>query len=102
MRGQGLARSFCRLGQIGSFERRLRGAAAPSPLALPYPFRTWPGTGVGAERDKQKVRKKMYCERYSLVIIRIFMYGEVDKNKTWENIISKLASYFVLKQRLFT
>ena len=27
------------LGQIASFERRLRGAA-PTPLALPYPFRT--------------------------------------------------------------
>ena len=27
------------LGQIGSFERRLLGAA-PTPLALPYPFRS--------------------------------------------------------------
>ena len=29
------------LSQIGSLERCLRGAA-PTPLALPYPFRTWP------------------------------------------------------------
>ena len=32
-------------GQIASFERRLRGAA-PTPLALPYPFRTRPGSGI--------------------------------------------------------
>ena len=49
-----LVRSFFRLGlsmrfpeldligQIASFERRLRGAAQMA-LALPYPFRTWPG-----------------------------------------------------------
>ena len=36
------------LGQIASFERRLRGAAQ-TPLALPYPFRIWPGSGTWAE-----------------------------------------------------
>ena len=41
------------LGQIASFERRLRGAAQ-TPLALPYPFRTWPGSGTWAERDKRE------------------------------------------------
>ena len=44
------------LGQIVSFERRLRGAAQTL-LALPYPFRTWPGSGTWAERDKREVRK---------------------------------------------
>ena len=44
------------LGQTASFERRLRGTAQ-TPLALPYPFRTWPGSGTWAERDKREVRK---------------------------------------------
>ena len=50
-RGQGFGKEFFRLrlgmgfselevlGQIASFERRLRGAA-PTPLILPYPCRT--------------------------------------------------------------
>ena len=38
------------LGQIASFERRLRWAA-PIPLALPYQPRNWPGSGMGAEGD---------------------------------------------------
>ena len=50
-RGRGYGQEFFRLalsmgfseleflGQIASFERRLRGAA-PTPLTLPYPFRT--------------------------------------------------------------
>ena len=52
------------LGQIASFERRLRGAAQ-TPLALPYPFRTWLGSGTCAERDKGKVRKFVYFGRYT-------------------------------------
>ena len=44
------------LGQLASFEHRLRGAAQTS-LALPYPFRTWPGSGTWAERDKREVSK---------------------------------------------
>ena len=36
------------LGQIASFERLFRGAAL-TPLALPYPFRIWPGSGTWAE-----------------------------------------------------
>ena len=51
-RGQAVGQEFFRfglsmvfselelLGQIASFERRLRGAAQ-TPRALPYPFRTW-------------------------------------------------------------
>ena len=35
---------------------------------------------MDAERDKREARK--YFERYSPVILRILMYGEVDKNKT--------------------
>ena len=52
------------LGQIASFERRLRGAA-PTSFALPYPFRTWPGSGTWAERDKREVRNLLYYGRYA-------------------------------------
>ena len=52
------------LGQIASFERRLRGAA-PTPLALPYPFRTWPGSGTWEDRDEREVRKFLYVGRYT-------------------------------------
>ena len=68
------------LDQIASFERLLRGEA-PTPLALPYPFCTSTYTWIDAERDKREVRKKMYFERCSPVIIRILMYGEVDNIK---------------------
>ena len=47
------------LGQIASFDHRLRGAA-PSPLTLPHPFRTWPGTGMEAERDKREVNAQKF------------------------------------------
>ena len=52
------------LGQIALFERRLRGAAQ-APLALPYPFRTWPGSGTWAERDKREVLNFLYFGRYT-------------------------------------
>ena len=42
------------LGQIASSERRLRGAA-PTPLALPYPFGTSTFTRIDSERDKREV-----------------------------------------------
>ena len=32
-----------------------------------------------SERDKREVRKVLYFERYSPVILRILMYGEVNK-----------------------
>ena len=62
--GQVLARIFFRLGlgmgfsklesigQIASFERRLRGAA-PTPLTLPYPFRTSTRTGWGGKETSE-------------------------------------------------
>ena len=52
------------LGQIASFQRRLRGAAQ-TPLALPYPFRTWPGSGTWAERHKREVRNFLFFGRYT-------------------------------------
>ena len=52
------------LGQIASFERRLRGAAQ-TPLALPYPFRTWPGAGTWADRDEREVRNFWYFGRHT-------------------------------------
>ena len=52
------------LDQIASFARRLRGAARTS-LALPYPFRSWPGSGTWAEREKREVRKFLYFGRYT-------------------------------------
>ena len=65
------------LGQIASFEHPLRGAA-PTPLALPYPFCTSRWTRIDAERDKRGVNKILYFERYSPAILRILMYEEVD------------------------
>ena len=34
---------------------------------------------MDAEGDKREARKNMYFERYSPVIVRILMYGEVDE-----------------------
>ena len=55
IRGSGI------LGQIASFERRLRGAA-PTPLALPCPFRTSTRTRTDAERDRREVAKISHVE----------------------------------------
>ena len=93
------------LGRIASFERRLQGASQ-TPLALPYPFRTWPGSGTWAERDKREVRKILYFGRYTpelFLDLGIYMQSfQLNEKQIWENIyfqvgiISKLASYFVL------
>ena len=48
------------IGQIASFERRFWDAAQ-TPLTLPYPFRTWPGSGTWAERDKREVSAQNFC-----------------------------------------
>ena len=56
------------LDQTASFERGLRGAAQ-TPLALPYPFRTWPGSGTRAERDKREVRKFVFWAVYARDIL---------------------------------
>ena len=93
------------LGQIASFERRLRGAAQ-TPLALPYPFRTWPGSGTWTERDKREKSVSFCilggirpCELFS--DLGIYMQS-LNEKIMWENIyflqvaiISKLTSYFV-------
>ena len=50
------------LGQIASFEHRLR-RAAPTPLALPCPFRTSTGTRTDAERDKRELAKMPHVEK---------------------------------------
>ena len=51
--------------------------------------------------ETSEKRKNLYFERYSPVILRILMYGEVE-NATWQDVISKLASKFVPKLILFT
>ena len=61
------------LGPIASFERRLRGAA-PTPPAVPYPFRTWPGSGMGAEGDKREVAKMLCFEE---VLSSLWLYHDV-------------------------
>ena len=72
------------LGQIASFERRLRGAPQ-TPLALPYPFRTWPGSGTWAERDKREVRIFGGIRpRYSWIL----SYAELErKNHTAKHLL---------------
>ena len=91
------------LGQIASSERRRRGSAQ-SPLALPYPFRIWPGSGTWAERNKRKVRNFLYFGRYTpelFLELGIFLQSLNKKNTNMGKhffqvgIISKLASYFV-------
>ena len=42
---------------------------------------------MDAERDKREARKFFYFERYSPVIIRILMYGKVDKIKLGKKIL---------------
>ena len=86
------------LGQIASFERRLRGAA-PTPLALPYPFRIWPGSGTWAERDKREVCKKMYfgrCTPELFLILAYRLYAELERKKRiyGKALISKVAHHF--------
>ena len=65
-------------------------------LLLVNPFSTSTWTRTDAERDKREARQKMYPERYSLVILRILMYGAVDKTKLgktlfpiWRHILSQ-------------
>ena len=72
--------------KIASFERRLRGAAQ-TPLALPYPFRTWPGSGTWAERNKRKVHNFYFCfGRYTpelFLDLGIDMQSLNEKNIVW-------------------
>ena len=79
------------LGQIASFEHRLRGAAQ-MPLALPYPFRTWPGSGAWAERDKREVRKFLCFGRYARAILGSWHMQSLNKKSSdGKTFISKLA-----------
>ena len=89
------------LGQIASFERRLRGAAQ-TPLALPYPFRTWPGSGTWAERDRREVRNFLYLGGTRPSYSWILAYAELRRKThmgkhlfpSWHH-FQILASYFV-------
>ena len=65
------------LDQVASFERRLRGAAHTL-LALPYPSRTWPGSGTWAEQDKREVRKFLYFGRYTPELFLDTAYVELS------------------------
>ena len=90
------------LGQIASFERRLRGAAQ-TPFALPYPFRTWTGSRTWAERDKREVRKKAYLGGIRPSYSWILAYAELSTERkkhvgkhlfpSWHHF--KVGSYFV-------
>ena len=66
--------------QIASFERRLR-EVAQTPLALPNPFRTWPGSGAWAEQDKRKVHTFLFFGRvYARAILGSWHnYAELER-----------------------
>ena len=83
MLGTGISRS-------NRFVQSSSSGAAPTPLALPYPFGTSMWTLMDAERGKREARRKMYFERYSSVC------GEVDNVKlgrtlfpNWRHILSR-------------
>ena len=95
------------LGQIASFERRLRGAAQTS-LALPHPLRTWPRSGT-CRLSETSEKCAIFCilggirPSYSWILAYICRAWTKKHtwHQVWENIyfqagiISKLASYFV-------
>ena len=66
------------LGQMALSERRLRGAAQTL-LALPYPFRTWPGSGTWAERDKREVLIFFVLGGIRLSYACILAYAELER-----------------------
>ena len=64
-------------------------------LLLVNPFGTSMWTRMDVELDKREARKFLFFERYSLVILRISMYGEIHKIKlgttlfpNWRHILS--------------
>ena len=74
------------------------GGRLKRPSTLPYPFRTWPGSGTWAERDKRKVRIFfVFWVVYARAIIESWhMQSLNDKNIYHrKTLISKLAYYFV-------
>ena len=82
----GLERLFALLDvcRVRTNETRPRGAAKTS-LALPYPFRTWPGSGTWAERDKREVRKFCILGGIRATLGSWHMQSLNEKN-IWENI----------------
>ena len=83
----GLSMGFSNLGFLGAiplFERFLRGGA-PTPLAVPYAFRTCPWKCTGANGDKRELAKIAYFGRYSRVFLGVLTYGEVEEIKHGEN-----------------
>ena len=109
-RGQGFGQEFFSsrpqygigISWSNHFVRAPSSGAAQTPLVLPYPFRTRPGSGMWAKRNKREVRKKMYFGRYTPEVFLDLGICRARTTKTRENIylqvgiISKLASYFVL------
>ena len=89
------------LGQFASFERRLRGATQ-TPLAVPYPFRTWPVPGRrGLSETSEKYA--IFCilggirPNYSWILAcaELELKKHTGTHYPKVTIIYKLASYFV-------
>ena len=110
------ARNFFRPGlSVGFSElnfsvKSLRSSAVfggpQTPLALPYPFRTWPGSGTWAERDKREVQILVFWAVYARAILGSWHKQSLNEKNILENIyfqggiISILVSY-VVPTRLF-
>ena len=72
---------------------RSRGAAQ-TPLALPYPFRTWQGSGTWAEWDKRQGRKFWYFGRYTPELFLDLGICTASTKKAYgRTFISKLVSF---------
>ena len=79
------------VGQIDSFERRLQGAAQ-TPLALTYPFRTWPYSGTWAERDEREVRKFfVFWAVYARASLGSWPTKSLNEKNMWENIYFQIG-----------
>ena len=93
------------LSQMASFERRLQGVA-PTPIAVPYPFRTPTWTRKDAERHKREVLF-FSCILGGIrpIYFWILAYVELERiNKgqyIQSGIISKLASKFLPDDAFF-
>ena len=79
------------LGQIASFERRLRGAA-PTPLALPYPFRTSTWRRIDAERDNREESAFLFLF-WAVYARAILGSWHIYMKKKSRGSMSKLASF---------
>ena len=103
LRGQGFGQDFYRLGlsvglseleflgQIALVDRRLRGTAQ-TPLALSYPFCTWPGSSMWAERDNREARNILVFERYTPeVFLDLGIYMQSLNENTWDNVYFQIG-----------